>query len=87
MYIYAYHIRIYPGFELRANQQLTDFKQKNLNIDPALPYENASFDIVTCVVSIDYLINPIKVIFGRKKSKGYSLKERKKKVVYILLYV
>lgn len=50
------------GFELRANQQLTDFKQKNLNIDPALPYENASFDIVTCVVSIDYLINPIKVL-------------------------
>jgi len=45
----------------RANNQLSDFKDKNLNIDPQLPYEDGSFDIVTCVVSIDYLINPIKV--------------------------
>jgi len=47
--------------EHRANNQLSDFKDKNLNIDPQLPYEDGSFDIVTCVVSIDYLINPIKV--------------------------
>jgi SAM-dependent methyltransferase len=50
------------SLELRANTQLSDFKPKNLNIDPVLPYEDASFDIVTCVVSIDYLIHPITVL-------------------------
>jgi len=50
------------ALELRANDQFTDFKAKNLNIDPTLPYEDASFDVVTCVVSIDYLISPMKVL-------------------------
>ena len=50
------------ALELRANQQLSDFKPKNLNRDPTLPYDDASFDIVTCVVSIDYLISPIAVL-------------------------
>ena len=49
-------------FELKANEQLSDFKDKNLNVDPTLPYEDASFDVVTCVVSIDYLIKPIDVL-------------------------
>ena len=50
------------ALELRANDQLTDFKPKNLNLDPTLPYQDNSFDVVTCVVSIDYLINPIQVL-------------------------
>ena len=50
------------ALELRANNQLSDFTPKNLNRDPTLPYEDASFDIVTCVVSIDYLISPITVL-------------------------
>ncbi len=49
-------------FELKANDQLTDFQAKDLNIDYKLPYEDESFDVVTCVVSIDYLINPIEVL-------------------------
>jgi hypothetical protein len=32
------------------------------NINPALPYEDNSFDVVTCVVSIDYLIKPIEIL-------------------------
>ena len=49
--------------ELQFNDQLTGgFKQKDLNVDPKLPYPDNSFDVVTCVVSIDYLIEPIKVI-------------------------
>lgn len=48
--------------ELKFNDQLTDFEGKNLNKDPTLPYDDNSFDIVTCVVSIDYLIKPIEVL-------------------------
>jgi len=48
--------------ELRANDQLTDFFPRNLNLNPKLPYPDESFDIVTCVVSIDYLIHPIEVL-------------------------
>jgi ubiquinone/menaquinone biosynthesis C-methylase UbiE len=29
-----------------------------LRQDPTLPYEDCSFDVVTCVVSIDYMTNP-----------------------------
>jgi hypothetical protein len=48
--------------ELRANDQLSDFFPRNLNINPKLPYTDESFDVVTCVVSIDYLIHPIEVL-------------------------
>eukprot|EP00521_Asterionellopsis_glacialis_P015942 CAMPEP_0195305714 /NCGR_PEP_ID=MMETSP0707-20130614/36817_1 /TAXON_ID=33640 /ORGANISM="Asterionellopsis glacialis, Strain CCMP134" /LENGTH=311 /DNA_ID=CAMNT_0040369913 /DNA_START=124 /DNA_END=1059 /DNA_ORIENTATION=+ len=48
--------------ELRFNDQLSDFKAKDLNNDPTLPYEDNTFDVVTCVVSIDYMIHPIEVI-------------------------
>jgi SAM-dependent methyltransferase len=47
--------------ELEANKQLSDFTPKNLNIDPKLPYPDNSFDVVTCVVSVDYLIKPLEV--------------------------
>ncbi len=49
-------------WELKFNDQLSDYAAKDLNIDYKLPYENESFDVVTCVVSIDYLINPIEVL-------------------------
>lgn len=51
------------GMELKFNDQLTGgYKTKDLNDDPSLPYENDSFDVVTCVVSIDYLVEPIKIL-------------------------
>ena len=51
------------SLELQFNDQLTGgFQQKDLNNDPTLPYDDESFDVVTCVVSIDYLIEPIKVL-------------------------
>ena len=52
-------------FELSKNDQLTGgYKQLDLNSSPypKLPYDNEMFDVVTCVVSIDYLIEPIKVL-------------------------
>lgn len=48
--------------ELKFNDQLTDFEAKNLNKDATLPYPDKSFDVVTCVVSIDYLNKPIQVL-------------------------
>lgn len=48
--------------ELKLNDQLTDFEAKDLNKDTKLPYEDNSFDAVTCVVSIDYLTKPIEVL-------------------------
>lgn len=47
--------------ELGANTQLSDFKPRNLNIEAKLPYDDASFDVVTCVVSVDYLTKPLEV--------------------------
>lgn len=44
--------------ELQQNKQLTDYAVKDLNVDPVLPYDDASFDYVFCVVSVDYLTRP-----------------------------
>jgi hypothetical protein len=51
------------GLELQFNDQLTGgYKAKDLNNDPSFPYPDESFDVVTCVVSIDYLVDPIQVL-------------------------
>jgi hypothetical protein len=55
--------------ELMANDQFTDYEARNLNVNPALPYEDNTFDAVTCVVSIDYLTKPIEVL---KEVSGFS---------------
>lgn len=50
-------------FELKNNDQLTGgYKQADLNSAPVLDYADNSFDVVTCVVSIDYLVSPIQVL-------------------------
>ena len=49
--------------ELSQNPQLTSFDVKDLNEDPVFPYDDKSFDRVTCVVSVDYLNKP-KEIFA-----------------------
>lgn len=49
------------AFELEANKQLSDYKPRDLNIEPTLPYGDAEFDVVTCVVSVDYLNKPLAV--------------------------
>jgi len=41
--------------ELRCNAQLSEHSPRDLNADPTLPYEDGSFDVATCVVSVDYL--------------------------------
>ena len=50
------------ALELAANDQLNDYKASDLNVNPTLPYGDETFDVVTCVVSIDYLIQPLQVL-------------------------
>jgi len=51
--------------ELQYNDQVTNgcYQQADLNVEPVrLNYPDNSFDVVTCVVSIDYLLHPIEVL-------------------------
>ena len=45
--------------ELKRNGALSDYAVKDLNADPKLPYADASFDVVTNAVSVDYLTKPL----------------------------
>jgi Methyltransferase domain len=49
-------------YELSQNKQLSSYVVKDLNEEPLLPFDDASFDKVTCVVSIDYLNKPLQVV-------------------------
>ena len=49
--------------ELAANPALAEHIVHDLNVDPALPFPDATFDDVTCCVSVDYLVRPMEV-FG-----------------------
>lgn len=50
------------AIELACNDQLTSYKQADLNVKPKLPFPDSSFDAVTCVVSFDYLTRPREVM-------------------------
>jgi len=47
--------------ELDANPMATARVVHDLNADPRLPFDDASFDDVVCCVSVDYLTRPIEV--------------------------
>jgi SAM-dependent methyltransferase len=47
--------------ELRANETASSWIVQDLNVDPTLPFDDASFDAVTCCVSVDYLTRPLEV--------------------------
>jgi SAM-dependent methyltransferase len=48
--------------ELRANPLADDVVVQDLNVDPRLPFDDASFDAVVCCASIDYLVRPVEVL-------------------------
>ncbi|KAL8464039.1 hypothetical protein ACS0TY_033825 [Phlomoides rotata] len=56
--------------ELKRNPILTEYVVQDLNVDPKLPYEDNTFDVITNVVSVDYLAKPIDVF----KEMGRVLK-------------
>src|SRR5437764_14548904 len=45
--------------EMAGNPQLHEALVHDLNDDPRLPFEDASFDAVVCSVSVQYLTSPI----------------------------
>ncbi|MBM3139730.1 MAG: class I SAM-dependent methyltransferase [Chloroflexi bacterium] len=47
--------------ELAGNRRLTDWLVHDLNREPELPYEDASFDVVLNAVSVQYLTRPLEV--------------------------
>jgi len=47
--------------EMADNPQLDSFLLHNLNRDPRLPFDDASFDAVVCAVSVQYLTQPVAV--------------------------
>ena len=59
-------------YELSQNKILNSYNVKDLNVDHTFPYEDASFDKVTCVVSVDYLTKPKQVFeeIGRVLKPG-----------------
>jgi SAM-dependent methyltransferase len=65
------HLRVAPAElvvlgmnheELAANPMATERVVQDLNVDPVLPFEGASFDAALCCVSIDYLSQPVPVL-------------------------
>ncbi|MDA0840923.1 MAG: methyltransferase domain-containing protein [Planctomycetota bacterium] len=47
--------------EMEDNPQLDRFLIHNLNLEPSLPFEDASFDGVVCTVSVQYLVRAVEV--------------------------
>eukprot|EP00746_Dinoflagellata_sp_MGD_P062373 gnl/MRDRNA2_/MRDRNA2_26245_c0_seq1.p1 gnl/MRDRNA2_/MRDRNA2_26245_c0~~gnl/MRDRNA2_/MRDRNA2_26245_c0_seq1.p1 ORF type:complete len:396 (-),score=65.29 gnl/MRDRNA2_/MRDRNA2_26245_c0_seq1:14-1201(-) len=48
--------------ELHSNPQLTNFQTYDLNQNSTLPFNDCSFDVVTNVVSVDYLNKPLQIV-------------------------
>lgn len=61
--------------ELEANKRLDEYQVQNLNTNPALNFEDDTFDGVGICVSIDYLNQPVEVIkeLGRITKPGAPL--------------
>ena len=47
--------------ELARNRDATAAVVHDLNDDPHLPFDDATFDAATCCVSVDYLVRPLAV--------------------------
>ena len=47
--------------EMADNPQLSSFVVHDVNREPRLPFDDASFDAVVCAVSVQYLIRPVEV--------------------------
>ncbi|KAF9614004.1 hypothetical protein IFM89_014804 [Coptis chinensis] len=47
--------------ELKRNPVLTEYTVQDLNKNPKIPFDDNSFDVITNVVSVDYLTKPIDV--------------------------
>ncbi|HEY9097608.1 MAG TPA: class I SAM-dependent methyltransferase [Thiobacillus sp.] len=53
--------------ELAENAQLAERVVHDLNLDPTLPFPDASFDAVVCTVSFEYLTQPHQIVAEAKR--------------------
>ena len=68
--------------ELSANKQLSNYVVQDLNKNPIFPFDDNTFDYVTCVVSVDYLIRPLEVF-----SEIRRVLRPGKYSVYVYMYI
>jgi SAM-dependent methyltransferase len=47
--------------ELAANTAASSYVVHDLNTEPVLPFDDGRFDAATCCVSVDYLVQPVRV--------------------------
>lgn len=47
--------------ELKKNTVLTEYVVQDLNLNPKLPFDDNTFDVITNVVSVDYLTKPMDI--------------------------
>ncbi|GAA0170956.1 hypothetical protein LIER_25106 [Lithospermum erythrorhizon] len=47
--------------ELKRNPVLTEYIVQDLNVNPKLPFDDNTFDVITNVVSVDYLTKPLDI--------------------------
>ncbi|XP_048492119.1 uncharacterized protein LOC104903974 isoform X3 [Beta vulgaris subsp. vulgaris] len=53
-----------PGvsiLDMCSSWVLTEYVVQDLNVNPKLPFDDSSFDVITNVVSVDYLTKPLEV--------------------------
>jgi hypothetical protein len=50
------------GEEMQANDRLTEWQIHDLNAKQKLPFTNATFDVVCCHLSFEYLLHPEKIM-------------------------
>jgi SAM-dependent methyltransferase len=53
--------------EMADNPQLRDFVVHDLNREPRLPFDDATFDAVACAVSVQYLTQPLEVFADARR--------------------
>jgi hypothetical protein len=47
--------------EMKENPQLDEFVVHNLNVNPAMPFDDGAFDAAVVTVSIQYMVKPIEI--------------------------
>ena len=72
------------AIELLANPCKTEWTVQNLNKNQKLPYDDASFDVVTNSLSVDYLTSPLEVM--KEVKEGYDTYDFSKVVQALLRF-
>jgi len=58
--------------ELKANKEVTEYVVHDLNLEPALPFPDNTFDVITNAVSVDYLNKPREVFQEIHRWVGFN---------------